>query len=143
MGRRRVLVLAPAITRMQCMDNPYKRVKNGAEGEEVGGGGGGEDAVKRRGSFWSLWRKRKTAKRGGSRGSARRRWGFKVSKLRIRTLSPGYWMKKLRDSYINMMLVLEQNAPMDCSGMVTYPAHTEYQQYPGSRKTLHTTEDVT
>ena len=129
MGRRRVLVLAPAITRMQCMSNPYKRVKDvGAEGKEEGEGG----AVVRRGSFWSSWswRKRKAVKREGK--GTRKRWGFRVSKLRIRMLSPGYWLKKLRDSYINMMLAIERNAPMDCSGMVTYPSHIAPQsQYLG------------
>jgi hypothetical protein len=131
MGRRRALMLAPAITRMQCMKIPYERVKNGAEGEEKEAGGG-EGAVKRRRSFWPSWRTRKTVKRGGSRGTARRRSGFRVSKLRIRMLWPGYWLKKLRDSYIDMMLELERNAPMDCSGMVTYPAHTAHQHFPGA-----------
>ncbi|KAG0591541.1 hypothetical protein KC19_1G182600 [Ceratodon purpureus] len=140
MGRRRVLVLAPAITRMQCMNNPYKRVKDGSgEGEEREVGEGG--AVKRRGSFWSSWRKRsagrkKKTSRGGSKGGEpgrrRRTWGFRVSKLTIRMLSPGYWLKKLRDSYINLMLALERNAPMECSGMVTYPSHTAHHQYPGA-----------
>lgn len=125
MGRRRVLVLAPAITRMQCMGNPYKRIDGVKEEEHR------EGAV-RRGSFWSSWRKKKAVKLGGNRGTAgaRRRWGFRVSKLRIRMLLPGFWLKKLRDSYVNLMLAIERNAPMDCSGMVTYPSYM-HQQYQG------------
>lgn len=127
-------MLAPAITRMQCMGNPYRRVKDGEVNEKENVQRGGGEAV-RKASFWWSWGRRKGGKkRGESRGTAgapRRRWRFRVSKLRIRMLSPAFWLKKLRDSYINMMLTIEQNAPADCSGMVSYPSYISHPHYPG------------
>lgn len=118
MGRRRVLVLAPAISRMQCMSNPYKMIEGGDKAPEEA-----SSAVVRKtsSSFWSAWRKKKAAKK--KRGGAPRRRGFRVSKLRIRMLSPLYWLKKVRDSYMSMMLTFERTAPGDCRGMVAYPIY--------------------
>nr|PNR44825.1 hypothetical protein PHYPA_014595 [Physcomitrium patens] len=101
MGRRRVMVLAPAIARMQCMSNPYKRVDD-------------EDGklTKWRKSFLSGWRKKRMALKFGRRSKStetRLRWGFRVSKLKIKRLSPLHLLKKLRDAYVNMMLSLESN----------------------------------
>jgi len=131
MGRRRVLVLAPAITRMQCMSNPYKRVEGGdklkAPEKEPP-----IAVVRTSSSFWSSWRKKKAA--GKKRGGAPRRRGFRVTKLRIRMLSPLFWLKKVRDAYADMMLTIEHSPPQakhhDCGGMVSYPAYM-YQSQSG------------
>lgn len=135
MGRRRVLVLAPAITRMQCMSNPYKRVE-----------GGGDKAPEKEppsavvrsltsSRFWLSWRKKKAAGKNSKRGGAPRRRGFRVTKLRIRMLSPLFWLKKVRDAYVDMMLAIEHSSPQehslsrDCSGgKVTYPAYMHQSQ---------------
>lgn len=129
MGRRRVLALAPAITRMQCMANPYRRVKTkkSQEGDHADDDDDNHQAPLRRSSFWS-WKnlsrskkKKKSSKVKQLGGAHRRRWGFRVaSRLRIRLLSPVALLKRLRDAYVNMMLSIEQNAG-DCSGLVMGP----------------------
>jgi len=139
MGRRRVLVLAPAITRMQCMSNPYKRVEGG--GDKAPEKEPPSTVVRRTSSlsFWSSWRKKKAAGHGKKRSGAPRRRGFRVTKLRIRMLSPLFWLKKVRDAYVDMMLAIEHSSPRehthsssrDCGGMVTYPAYMHQSQNGG------------
>lgn len=125
MGRRRVLALAPAITRMQCMANPYRRVKAKKSQEGDHADDDHHQALPRRSSFWSwknLSRNKKNKKKVKQLGGAhRRRWGFRVaSRLRIRLLSPVALLKRLRDAYVNMMLSIERNAG-DCSGLIMGP----------------------
>lgn len=56
-------------------------------------------------------------------GRALRRQGFRVTKLRIRMLSPLFWVKKVCDTYVDMMLAIKDSSPWDYNGMVTYPAY--------------------
>lgn len=126
-----MLALAPAITRMQCMANPYRRVKvkKSQEGDHADDDvdENHHQAAPRRSSFWSWKNLSRNKKKKSSKvkqlggGAHRRRWGFRVaSRLRIRLLSPLALLKRLRDAYVNMMLSIEQNAG-DCSGLVMGP----------------------
>lgn len=118
-------MLAPTTTWMQCISNPYKRV------------GGGDKASKKEppsivvrrtsSSFWSMLKKKAARKK---QGRALRRQGFRVTKLRIRMLSLLFWLKKVRDTYVDMMLAIKHSSPWDYKGMVTYPAYMHQSRGP-------------
>ena len=93
------------------MGNPYERIKDQEPGEQ---------------RFW-LWRRKKTVKLGRKVGS-RRKWGFKVARLRFRLYTPLTLLKKLRDSYVNMLLALERKSGNNCSGLVMngYPIYPDH-----------------
>lgn len=106
--------MSPALTRIQSVGNPYERIKEQESGEQ---------------RFW-LWRRKKTVKLGRKPGS-RRKWGFKVARLRIQLYSPLTLLKKLRDTYVNMLLSLEHKSG-NVSGLVMngYPVYPECQMRP-------------
>lgn len=115
MARRRVLALGPAVSRMICMTHPYQQLQRSEE----------NTAKPKR--TW-LWRRKKSSRvkkmRAGER--PRRRWGLRVGRLRIRLLSPFALLKRLCDSYVRMMFMLENKmggAGIQCAAGPAFPMY--------------------
>ncbi|CAM6042086.1 unnamed protein product [Sphagnum compactum] len=156
MGRKRVLALGPALSRMRSIsadhNNPYEKIINGGHDLQqqqqlllLPGGAAAGSTTKTTMKWWpGYWKRNKPTKSklkklGNKKKKKQQQPGsgcrlrFKVSRLRIRLLiSPLLLLKKLRDSYVRMMLALERNCgdygtgalAMSCS---SYPGiHTMY-----------------
>jgi hypothetical protein len=150
MGRKRVLALGPALSRMRFVDNgrAYEKLIQGGHDDEQQQQQQTTGRIKSSSSsstsssrFWAgvSWRRKKTSKKkkkklvveklGNKKHERRRRLHFKVSKqLRIRLLvmSPLLLLKKLRDSYVRMILALER----DCGEYGGALAMSSYPMYP-------------
>jgi hypothetical protein len=146
MGRKRVLALGPALSRMRFVDNgrAYEKLIQGGHDEQqqqtTGRIKSSSSSSTSSSRFWAgvSWRRKKTSKKkkklvveklGNKKHERRRRLHFKVSKqLRIRLLvmSPLLLLKKLRDSYVRMILALER----DCGEYGGALAMSSYPMYP-------------
>jgi hypothetical protein len=143
MGRKRVLALGPALSRMRFVDNgrAYEKLIQGGHDEQQQTTGqikSSSSSSTSSSRFWAgvSWRRKKTSKKKKKKlvveklgNKRRRRLHFKVSKqLRIRLLvmSPLLLLKKLRDSYVRMILALER----DCSEYGGALAMSSYPMYP-------------
>lgn len=133
MGRKRVLALGPALSRMRSF--PYEKI-NGHDQQLPGGGATTKSSSR---IFWGWRRKPKKLKLGGKKTRSGR-WGFKVSRLRIRLVSPLVLLKKLRDSYVRMMLALERSCG-EYGGSLAMTSYPIYPLYPfpiSTGRTSHT-----
>ncbi|CAM6051951.1 unnamed protein product [Sphagnum compactum] len=136
MGRKRVLALGPALSRMRSYGQiPYEKIKG--HDQQLPGGGASTKSSSR--IFWGWRRKPKKLKLGGKKTRSGR-WGFKVSRLRIRLVSPLVLLKKLRDSYVRMMLALERSCG-EYGGSLAMTSYPIYPLYPfpiSTGRTIHT-----
>ncbi len=142
-----MLALGPALSRMRFVDNgrPYEKLIQGGHDEHqqqqttTGRIKSNSSSSTSSSRFWAgvSWRRKKTSKKkkklvveklGNKNHERRRRLHFKVSKqLRIRLLmSPLLLLKKLRDSYVRMILALER----DCGEYGGALAMSSYPIYP-------------
>nr|PNR53790.1 hypothetical protein PHYPA_007465 [Physcomitrium patens] len=111
MARRRVLALGLAMSRMMCIQNPYQKMKN--------------DEAQPSKRTW-MWSRMKSLKPGGCEKTPRLRMGLRVARLRIRMLSPLTVLKRLCDSYVRMMLSLENEvgfAGIHCFSGTAFPMY--------------------
>lgn len=141
-----MLALGPALSRMRFVDNgrAYEKLIQGGHDEQqqqtTGRIKSSSSSSTSSSRFWAgvSWRRKKTSKKkkklvveklGNKKHERRRRLHFKVSKqLRIRLLvmSPLLLLKKLRDSYVRMILALER----DCGEYGGALAMSSYPMYP-------------
>lgn len=143
-----MLALGPALSRMRFVDNgrAYEKLIQGGHDEQqqqqttTGRIKSNSSSSTSSSRFWAgvSWRRKKTSKKkkkklvveklGNKNHERRRRLHFKVSKqLRIKLLmSPLLLLKKLRDSYVRMILALER----DCGEYGGALAMSSYPIYP-------------
>ncbi len=148
-----MLALGPALSRMRSIsadhNNPYEKIINGGHDLQqqqqllLPGGvaaAAGSTTTTTTTKWWSgYWKRNKPTKSklkklGNKKKKKKQQPGsgcrlrFKVSRLRIRLLiSPLLLLKKLRDSYVRMMLALERN----CSDYGTGALAMSCGSYPG------------
>jgi hypothetical protein len=152
MGRKRVLALGPALSRMRSIsadhNNPYEKIINGGHDLQQqqlllpGGAAAAAGSTTTTTTKWwpGYWKRNKPTKsklkKLGKKKKKKQqqqpgsgcRLRCKDSRLRIRLLiSPLLLLKKLRDSYVRMMLALERN----CGDYGTGALAMSCGSYPG------------